>query len=49
MEQVDYTMLCQGAVSGTTPLLSALLIGTNLLVPFTRQTTALESHTGYVL
>jgi len=49
MEQVDCTALCHGAVSGTTRPLFALLIGTNLLVPFTRQTTALEPHTGYVL
>jgi hypothetical protein len=49
MEQVDCIMLFQGAAWGTTRPLSALLIGTNLRVPFTRQTTVLESHTAYVL
>lgn len=49
MEQVDCTTLFQGAASGTTRPLSARLIGINLPVPFTRQTTVLESHTAYVL
>ena len=49
MEQVDCTALSQGAASGTTRPLSALLIGINLLVPFTRQTMVLALHTVYVL
>ena len=49
IEQVDYTTLFRGAASGTMRPLSAHLIGTNLLVPFTRQTTVLESHTVYAL
>ena len=46
-DQVGCTMLSQGAASGAPQQLSALLIGTNLLVPFTRQTMVLASHTGY--
>src|SRR5258708_30059902 len=48
MEQVDCTALSQRAVSETTRALFALLIGTNLLVLYTWQTTVLALHRGYV-